>query len=135
MRALGDMAADLIDVKLHGFGVGVGQHKGCPFSAGRADGAEQIGTRVALIGRLARSCATSCPLPDDAILLADPGLVLPPYLHPCAFRQVGQMRLQRAREVFLYASTISASCAGWRGRALMWEKPSFFSSVETWRSW
>ena len=134
MRVLGDVAADLVEMKLHGFGVGMRKRERRPGATGRADGAEQIGAGVALIGRLAGSCATSCPLADDAVLLADPGFVLPPDLDRLSFRQVGQMRLQRAREVFLYASTISASCAGWRGRALMCEKPSFFRSVETWRS-
>ena len=42
-----------------------------------------------------------------------------------------EMSLQRAREVFLNASTIRSSCAGWRGLALMWEKPIFFRSVPT----
>jgi hypothetical protein len=57
-----------------------------PCATGRADGAEQISARVALIGRLAGSCAASCPLPDDAVLLADPGFVLPPDLDRLFFR-------------------------------------------------
>ncbi len=47
------MAADRIEMKLHGLGVGKGQHKGGARSAGRADRAEQIDALVALIGRLA----------------------------------------------------------------------------------
>jgi hypothetical protein len=99
MRAVGDMTADLIEVKLHGLGVGMRKGKGSTLAARRANGAEQIGVLVALVGRLARSRAASCPLPDQAVLLADPGFVLEPYLDRLAFRQVGQMRLQRAREI------------------------------------
>jgi len=39
------------------------------------------------------------------------------------------------RRTFLKASTIRSSWAGWRGRALMCEKPSFFRSFPTWRAW
>jgi hypothetical protein len=95
------MTADLVEVKLHGLGVGMRKGKGSALAARRADGAEQIGVLVALVGRLARPRAAFCPLPDQAVLLADAGLVLPPDLDGLAFRQVGQMRLQRAREIFL----------------------------------
>ena len=76
MRALGDMAADLVDVQLHGFGVGMRQHEGCRFATRRTDGTEEIGVLVALVGRLSWSRATLCPLPDDAVLLAYAGFVL-----------------------------------------------------------
>jgi hypothetical protein len=42
---------------------------------GRADGAEQIGVVVALVGRLARARSPSRPLPHAAVVLADAGLV------------------------------------------------------------
>jgi hypothetical protein len=58
-------------------------------------------------------------LPDNAVLLADARLVLKPDFHRNAGGDIGQMRLQRLRKVFLYASTISAFWPGWRGRALM----------------
>ena len=44
-------------------------------------------------------------------------------------------RRQRAREVFLKSASTAASCAGWRGRALMCENPRSFNSRETERSW
>jgi hypothetical protein len=66
-----------------------------------------------------------------AVLLADAGLVLKPDFHRRRLRQAFKMSLQRAREVFLKASTILSSCAGWRGLALMWEKPSVLSSFPT----
>jgi len=73
----------------------------------------------------------SSPLPNLAVLLADAGLVLKPDFHRRRLGQAFKMSLQRAREVFLKASTILSSCAGWRGLALMWEKPSVLSSFPT----
>ena len=84
-----------------------------------------------LVGRLARPRSATRPLPHDAVLLADAGLILEPQLHLGARRQVAKMRLQRARPVFLKASTTRASCAGCCGRALMWLKPSLRSSLPT----
>lgn len=126
-----DVAADLVDVELHHLSVGKRQRQRRPGSALRADGTEQIGILVALIGGLSRSCAAPRPLPDNAVLLADAGLVLKPYLDRRTLGQIGQMGAQRVREVFLKASTTSPSCAGWRGRALICEKPSCFSNLET----
>ena len=65
---------------LHGLGVGEGQGEGRADAARWADGAEQIGALVALVGRLPRPRAAPGPLPDEAVLLADPGLVLEPDL-------------------------------------------------------
>jgi len=70
-------------------------------------------------------------LAHDTVLLADAGFVLEPDLDRLAFGEVGQMGAQRALKVFLYASTISPSWAGWIGRALTWEKPICFRSVPT----
>ena len=112
MGAPFDMAADLVEMKLHGLGVREGQRQSCPNATRRADGTEQIGTLVSLVGRLSWTRAAPCPLPHDAILLADPGFVLKPYLDRRDFGQIGQVRAQRAREVFLYASTISPSWPG-----------------------
>ena len=100
----------------------------------RADGAEQIGALVALIGRLPGPRAAPGPLPDEAVLLADPGLVLEPDLDRLALGKVGEVGLQRGGEVFLNAAIVSAFWPGWRGRALMWEKPICFSSLPTVRS-
>jgi len=63
-------------VKLHHVGVGIGQREGGADAAGGADGAEQVGVVIALVGRLARSRPALGPLPSLAVLLADPGLVL-----------------------------------------------------------
>jgi hypothetical protein len=92
--------------------------------ARRADRAEQIDALIARVGGLARPRSAFCPLADDPVLLADPGLVLEPDLDGFALPDAGQMGVQRGRNVFLNASIVHASCPGWRGRALMCEKPS-----------
>ncbi len=130
-----DVPADLIDVELHGKGVGKRQRQAGTFSFRRADGAEQIGVLVALIGRLPRAGPAFCPEPDNPVLLPDPRFVLKPDLDRLALGEVGDGGGQRPREVFLNAVTVAASWPGWRGRALMCEKPSFLRSVPTWRSW
>jgi hypothetical protein len=48
-------------------------------------------------------------LPDLAVLLADASLVLEPDFYWRGFRQAVEMGAQRAREVFLKASTIRSS--------------------------
>jgi hypothetical protein len=122
-------------MELHRFGVGAGQGERCSDASGRANRSEQIGVFVALICGLARPGSASCPLSNLAVLLADPGFVLKPDLDRRRLRQAVEMSAQRAREVFLNASTIRSSRAGWRGRALMCEKPSCFNSFPTWRAW
>ena len=134
VRAGCDVTADLVDVELHGLGIGVGKRQTGADAARRADGAEQICAAVALIRRLAGPGSAARPLPDDAVLLPDPGFVLPPDLDRLALRQIGQMRAQRAREVFLNSATIRVSCPGCRGLALTCEKPSSFKSLPTCRS-
>lgn len=106
VRAVCDMAADLVEMQLHGRSIGVRQGEGGSFAARRANGAEQAGALVTLVGRLARSCATPCPSPHDAVrreidsldqflvllTLADAGFILPPDLHRRCLGSIGQMR-------------------------------------------
>jgi hypothetical protein len=96
-------------VKLHHVGIGVGQRERGADAPRRADGAEQIGVVIALVGRLARSRSALGPLPNLAVLLADAGLVLKPDFDRRRLRQSFEMSLQRARKVFLNASTIRSS--------------------------
>lgn len=107
-----NVAGDLIEMKLHGFGVGVWQDQCCTGSACRTDGAEEIGILVTLVGWLAGPRPASGPLADEAILLADPGFILEPNLDRCCLWQVGKMDTQRSRDVFLNAAMVSASCPG-----------------------
>ena len=134
VRAACDLPGNFIDMRLHGFSI---DPRRCDSRAGstrRADSAEQIGVLVTLVGRLAWSGPGSRPLPDIPVLLADPSFILKPNFNRRGFRHALKMDFQRAREVFLNASTISPSCAGCLGRALMWEKPIFFRSVPMYRS-
>jgi hypothetical protein len=101
MGALCDKAANLVEMKLHGFGVGIGQCERRAGTTRRADCAEQEGILVALVGGLSGTRSASGPLPDLAVLLAYAGFVLEPYLYRRAGGQVGQMRAQRPWEVFL----------------------------------
>ena len=78
--ALGDMAGDFIEMELHGLGVGEGQRKRGPDAAGGTNGAEQIGALIALICGLAGPRSSPGPLPHEAVLLADAGLILEPDL-------------------------------------------------------
>jgi hypothetical protein len=104
MRSFSDGAGDFIEVELHGFGIGVGESQGSACAAGRADRAEQIGALIALVGWLSGPRSALGPLPYEAILLADPRLVLEPDLDGLSPRKAAQMRAQRGREVFLNAS-------------------------------
>ena len=63
-------------MKLHHVGVGIGQREGAADAPRWADRAEQIGVVIALIGGLPWPCSAPGPLPNQPILLADPGLVL-----------------------------------------------------------
>jgi hypothetical protein len=78
-----------------------GSARAAPVPRAGQDGAEQIGALVALVGRLSGPRAASGPLPHEAVLLPDPGFVLEPDLDWRPLGQSGQMRAQRAREVFL----------------------------------
>jgi hypothetical protein len=109
--ALGDVAGDFVEVELHHVGVGIGQREGRSDPAGWADRAEQIGVVIALIGRLARPRSAPGPLSDLAVFLADAGphpelVEGRPQTRFRRLRQPFEMSLQRAREVFLNASTI-----------------------------
>ena len=131
MCALGDVARDFVEMELHRLGVGERQRERRPDASGGTNGAEEIGALIALIGRLAGPRSSPGPLPHEAVLLADAGFILEPDLERRRRRQAVEMGAQRAREVFLNASTIRSSWAGWRGRAPMWEKPSFLRSLPT----
>ena len=109
MGTLGDVAGDFVEVELHHVSVGVGQHEGRPDAAGRADRAEQIGVVVALVGGLSGPRSTPGPLADEAVLLANSGFILEPDFDRRRLGDAFEMSPQRAREVFLNASTIRSS--------------------------
>ena len=98
--ALGDVARDFIEVKLHCLGVGEGQRERGADAACGTDGAEEIRAFVALIGGLARPRSSPGPLTHEAVLLPDAGFVLEPDFDRRRRRQAIEMSAQRAREVF-----------------------------------
>ena len=90
-------------------GVGVRHGQRRADAARRADGAEQGGVLVTLVGGLAWPRATPCPLALEPVLLADAGFILEAGLDRFAFGDVGHMGLQRDGEVCLNAATVPAS--------------------------
>ncbi len=128
-------AADFYEMALHGMGVGEWHHQSGTGSLGRADGAEDVGILVAKILDLTGSRAFPRPLVDEAVLLANPGLVLEPDFDRDRGRKMGYRRSQRPGEVFLKSSIVSAFWPTCRGRAETWENPSSMSSLPTERSW
>ena len=76
MRAPLHGTGDLVEMALHGLGVGMRHGQRRAGASRRADGAEQVGVLVALVGGLGRPRPAPCPLPDETVLLAKPHLIL-----------------------------------------------------------
>ena len=129
-----DVAADLVEMHLHGSCVGERQHEGGALAPTRTDCAKQIGVGVALIGGQARARSGLRPNAHAAVLLSQPGFVLEPDLEPLGLGQTGYVGCQRTGKVFLNASITSGSCLGCCGRPLMCEKDSTASRSEIVRS-
>lgn len=134
VRAPGDMAADIVEMVLHGLGVGRWHHDGGAHAACGADRAEEIGVLVSLVGWQARSRAFSRPYPGTPVLLADPCFILKPEFDRRILGQVAYMSGEGSIEVFLKLSMMRVSCAGCCGRPLICEKPSSLRSSEMARS-
>ena len=113
MGASGDMVANLVQTKLHGLGVCIGQDKRSAGSPARTNRAKQIGLRVALVGGRAWTRNPPGPNPHLIVLLGDrsirrakmgpihvcfPVSFLEPYLHALAFAHATQTGLERASE-------------------------------------
>ena len=115
------MQADLVEMGLHGESIRIRHDDGRTNVARGADCAENICVFVSLIFRLTRTRAALRPLINEAVLLADASFILEPDLdrRSCSNATTFQRFLDLVREVFLKSSITSASCAGWRGRALI----------------
>ena len=81
MLAGADHFADLGQVQVHRRGVAGGQNQRGALAITRADGAEDIGRRMALVLRRRGLTATPRLAAGDAVLLADAGLVGEPDLY------------------------------------------------------
>lgn len=104
MGPFGDLFADFIEMHLHRLGVGPGQNQSSAGAALWADGSEDVGVLIALIGRQAWPCAFPSPNADLSVLLADARFVLEPNLYRFAFGQVGYVGSKGSGEVFLNVS-------------------------------
>jgi len=117
VRAGRDVTGDLVEMLLHRLGIGRRHRQGGAEVAGGTDRAEQIRALVALVGRLARAGSLARPLVDEAVLLADPHLILEPQLDPGAERQRLHNLRHLAGEIFLKVSigVSEISCMGHDG--------------------
>jgi hypothetical protein len=108
-----------MQMHLHGPGIGLWHHDRRPDATRRADGAEQIGVLIALIGGLAWPGTFAGPKAGKPILLTDPCLILPPNLDGFCDGNTAQVGAKRVGEVFLNASITRTFCFGCCGRALI----------------
>src|SRR3954470_24112300 len=94
-------------MQAHGLRIASGQHQGCALALLRADRSEDVDRARSLIMRGPGPGAPPGPAAGDLVLLADPGLVLPPQLDRGAVREARPDRLQRGGESFLKSSSAS----------------------------
>src|SRR3954454_15983974 len=97
--------------RLHGLRIASGQDQGCALALSRADCSEDVDRTRPLILRGAGAGSPSGPAARDLVLLADPGLVLPPQFDRSALREARPDRLQGGGETFLKSSNASGSWA------------------------
>src|SRR5512145_820523 len=105
-----DPGGDLVEMKLHGFGIAVRQYDGGASAALRAYCPEQVGGLGPLIVGGSRTRSRPGPAIGELVLLADPHLVLEPDLYRRARSELCTDFRQAAGEVFLKACMTSASC-------------------------
>lgn len=107
-----DHKADLGQVHVHARGVAQRQDQGGALAVLRADGAEDVGRRVALVLRGDGAGAAPCPSAGDAVLLADASLVGEPDLYRVVAKALlARDPCQRGGEVFLNASMAPSAWA------------------------
>src|SRR5271169_7232123 len=106
----GYSCGDLIEVKLHGFGIAERQNEGSAGSMFGTYRTKQIGRLGALIMSGSGTRALPGPAIGEFVLLADPHLVLEPDLYRCAGRELGADFRHAVGKVFLNAAMASGSC-------------------------
>ena len=110
MASRRDLGSDLVEMKLHGFGVAGRQHEGRAGSEFGTDRTEHIGRLRALIVDRPGTRAFSGPAVGELVLLTHAHLVLEPHLYGCAGRECRSDFRHAYGEVFLNAVMASASC-------------------------
>ena len=118
MAAGFDFVRDGRQVPGHGVGVAPGHDQRRTLALLRADGAEDIGRRRALVLRCGGPGAARSPAPGQLVLLANAGLVAEPNLKPGGVDGfLTRNRVQTGCEALLKRSIAPSACAWWRGRA------------------
>ena len=118
MLAGADHFADLGEVQGHRRGVAEGQDQSGALALARADGAKDVGRRVALVLRCYGPGPAPRPAAGDAVLLADAGFVGEPDLYRVAAEALfARDACQRGGEVFLNVSMAPSAWAWCFGRA------------------
>src|SRR6516162_1700543 len=108
VSAPSDFGCDLIEVKLHSFGVASRQHEGGAGSAVGADRTEQIGRLGPLIVGGTGARAFHGPAVGQLVLLTHPHLILEPDFYRCVGCELRTDFRHTLGEVFLNASMASA---------------------------
>src|SRR4051794_5127816 len=98
---------DFRQVQAHGLRIASRQDQGCALALLRADRPEDVDRARPLVVRGPGPGSPSGPAARDLVLLADPGLVLPPQLYGSALREARPDRLQGGGETFLKSSSAS----------------------------
>ena len=110
--ARSDVPRDFNQVQVHRVGIAEWQDEACCLTFLRADRAEDIGGRGALIMRRRWPRSALCPAPRDLVLLSDPGLVLKPDFYRGVLGEgLSDLVQLGGKAPFLNASTASGSCA------------------------
>jgi len=105
-------------MQAHRGGVAAWQHQADCLALRRADGTEDVGRRVALVGRRRRPAATPRPAAGDLVLLSNPGFVCEPDLYLAdADPLVARDRRHCLWPLFLNASMAPTAWLWCRGRA------------------
>ena len=94
-------SAGLLQMEVHGVGVGVWQHQTRSDTARRADRPENVRPMVALVSRRRRTASALCPDVGQTALLTDPGLILPPEFDRLITGLGWDRRCNEIGEVFL----------------------------------
>ena len=110
VRAGSNFRCNLVEMKLHRFGVAGWQHEGGTGSKFRADRTEHIGRLRALVVDGPGARALSGPTVGELVFLTHPHLILEPHFYGCAGRECRADFLQTCGKVFLNAAMASGSC-------------------------
>ena len=107
-----DDFGDLREMQVHRLGVASGQDQGRAFALLRADCAEDVGRRGALITGSTWTGAAFRPPAGDLVLLANTSLVLEPDFYPgCIEALLTRDCLQAREEAFLKSSITPSAWA------------------------